>query len=188
MIFILLGFIFISYSGVIRLLPRYYFGLYLTIIVLVSVYSNFKSVLIQRIILMLVVAINMLCLAVENIAPIFHHKYYMYKINELNVCINTENDLGRRGRVLTVFEEYKGEYLDDSCNSEYHYVIEGNALLFSSKYTQDDYEVEEKVIPPKLLIASFSDLLHVTEYFKGTKFEKILYRTKPAKIIKIKEI
>lgn len=186
-LFFIFAFLLISYSGFIRLLPRYYFSLCMIVIIMISLGFEFKSLFIRRLILAGVVSVNLLCLSIENINPLFHHRSFLEETNKLNSCITTESDLLRRALALSSFSEHNGEYLTKNCQSQYYYLIEGEDQIFLSQHKKSNYELIRNIEPPILLIGRILQAIGMDNYLPKSFFEKLAYRNHRAKIIKIRE-
>lgn len=181
-----LAFILISFSGVVRLLPRYYYALCLTVIIMTSMNFKLNTLLHKKSILIGAIAVNLLSLSVENVHPIFHHKIYLTETNKLQSCIKTESNLVSRAFALSTFPEYNGRFLTKECSSNYYYVIEGEDKNFLSTHDKSDYDIIQNINPPMLLIGHILEALRLKNHLPQSVFEKLAYRNHHATVIKIK--
>lgn len=184
LIYIALSFVLISFSGVVRLLPRYYFPIYAVSIITLAMYFQIKKIWHKNLLLAAIIAANLACLSVENIYPILHHRAYLNLTDKYKTCIHNNDKLERRAKSLSTYEDYNGSHLEKDCFSNLYYVM-GEIRFKDGK--NREYVVVEEIKAPPLLIGRIIQILHINKFLPDGFYRKLAYRNSDAKLIKIED-
>jgi hypothetical protein len=183
---ILFSILLLSFSGVVRLLARYYFPI--ALLASVSLFlatANSKNKL-NYVFALGIVITNVTFLLLENTLPAHHSKQIVSISNEVQNCIQAPRILIQKAKALNKSSEFKSDFLSYDCDSVYEY----RTLKTSTDKSQLllTHEIVKEYPSPKLPLNKIFNYVGLNSMNDISIIKKLQLRNEPAVVLKRKNL